>query len=272
MENLATEIQIIANSLYNSRTPQFLPPVQRGRSLTANLNNGVKSRSKGKRPGRESGLNVNFVTRDLMDNLRGRSSSASSSKSSTSSSLKSDFCSQNNRFGDSSFSISGIGNCVIPELSESPYLGSSTSHSYCSAPSSQDSSNTSPFAEEVTPSPSSSQWLLQQEYYSLVTSTPNIQYCGIDATTDNYYTLPSKKNAARAYMFSSDNIAEEKAFVVRRSSLTGQLEQFQKPYDRKSTGTAMTGFKVLNKGVRKSFKRRSSRLDQIILPGVETTV
>jgi len=266
MDNLVTEIQSIANSLYNSRIPQFPPPVQRVRSSTASSNNGTRFLRK--HSGRESGLNANFAHRDLINDLRGRSASISSSLNFRSSRE------QKTSFTDLSFSMDGLGkNCIIPELPESPYLTSSTSHSYCSVPSSQDSSNTCPLAEMSTqaPSPPSPQWLLprQQDYCSLVTSTPNMQYCGI-APADNFYTLPSKRNVAREYTYSSDNIAEENSFVVRRSSLTGQLEQFQKPFDKNN---ARPGFKVLNRGVRNSLRRRSSKLDQnIVLPGVETTV
>lgn len=80
--------------------------------------------------------------------------------------------------------------------------------------------------------------------------------------------------------------------VTRRSSLTGQIEQYRKPRSTKDLSQVSpkedlpspvsniyatwtrgdTGYRVLNKGVRKSSKKRQARMSQIILPSVETTV
>ena len=84
--------------------------------------------------------------------------------------------------------------------------------------------------------------------------------------------------------------------VTRRSSLTGQIEQYRKPRSGKNSSTkdlsqvapkqelpspsnpyatwtkGDSGYRVLNKGFRKSTKKRQARMSQIILPSVETTV
>ena len=76
--------------------------------------------------------------------------------------------------------------------------------------------------------------------------------------------------------------------IVRRSSLTGQLEHYRKPryltkkisnsqiskeksYLDKPSTPSDQGFRVLSK-TRKSAKKRTTRYSQIILPGIETTV
>ncbi len=81
--------------------------------------------------------------------------------------------------------------------------------------------------------------------------------------------------------------------VTRRSSLTGQIEQYSKPRSSKNSKDLSevapkqdlpspsnyatwtkgdSGYRVLNKGFRKSMKKKPSRISQIILPSVETTV
>ncbi len=300
MEGIVSDIRILANSLYSCKRPQSLvqiSPVRRVRSSTASSKSSIKKRGSIGRQfpsfRRESNHRAGSVSSSFSDSIRGRSSSASSSMKS-----ECDLSSTGvNRIGYQSISVEGSWTYdnAIPELPESPSLVSVTSYSHSSNPSSQESSISGTFQKkaEFAISPVLPHWHSAEQHYTcLVTSTPNMQYCGTDfaSSSDNYYTLPSKtatKGKVHHYMmFSSDNLNEvdgcleessksqEKAFVVRRSSLTGQLEKFQKPWSKEMKDGMMqhNGYRVLNKGVRKSLKRRSSKLDQMILPSVETTV
>lgn len=75
--------------------------------------------------------------------------------------------------------------------------------------------------------------------------------------------------------------------IIRRSSLTGQLEHYRDSHsaskdllsrktvshtDLNGSRSREPGFIVLNKGFRKSLRKKQSRINQIILPGIETTV
>lgn len=307
MDGLVSDIQILANSLYSYKRPQWqsqqqLSPVRRIRSSTANSKSSIKKRSSIGRqfPSfRRNSRTGSASSASSSDSIRGRSSSASSSRKGEKGWSSS---SAGGGLGDRSISVEGswtYSNIAIPELPESPSLSSVASCSYSSAASSQDSSMSGTFQKraEVATSPTPPYWQsTQQCYSSLVTSTPNMQYCGTEiAASDSYYTLPSKTTTKgkrqHSMMFSSDHLNEvdgcleeesplssEKSFIVRRSSLTGQLEQFQSPHSKERNAGVMlhggtSGYRVLNKGVKKSLKRRSSsKLDQVILPSVETTV
>ena len=162
---------------------------------------------------------------------------------------------------------------------------------------------------------------------AMVTSTPNVSH-----PTDRrdyyyyYHTLPGLSNSHRNSLPEStltsiipedgtdfgcttDSLSQlsmctddgspksgSSTLVTRRSSLTGQIEEYRKPRSSKNASTkdlsevapkrdlpspsniyatwtkGDSGYRVLNRGFRKSMKKNKSRLSQIILPSVETTV
>lgn len=172
----------------------------------------------------------------------------------------------------------------------------------------------------------------QRRFSNMLTSTPDIAEPPHEKK-DYYYTLPNihlaHKNSLPDTAVMGTTIPEDQVdnastpdnlsqlsnctddgsprsggstLIVRRSSLTGQLEYRKpRPLSKKisastdlcekrlskeeeswsrnrsrmnsCTGTSETEYRVLNRGVRKSnHRRRSTRFSQIILPSIETTV
>lgn len=174
----------------------------------------------------------------------------------------------------------------------------------------------------VSSPPGSSQTLKHNS--KMMTSTPNVSQP--HEKRDYYHTLPNIHSAHRNSLTDSvmntvipedqvdtssisDSLSQlstctddgsprntSSNVIVRRSSLTGQIEQYRKPRSlnknnsasvdlcekpssstketrsrtNSCTGTKETEFRVLNKGYRS--KRKSARMSQIILPSIETTV
>lgn len=233
---------------------------------------------------------------------------------------------------------------TIQELPESPKFVSCASLFDCSAsPSEYSIYGTTPrsrytrsFSASSPPSSHRSPSSQGQRYdLSMVTSTPNINIAHPEG--EPYHTLPSKHSADKSPLpvmttvipedevdnrSVTDSLSQHSqlsaneegspkngsSIIVRRSSLTGQIEHYRRPrahslavgkkknsiskdlgktfsnYECRLTtptptppgslgGSNSSQFRVLNKGVKKySSKRRSARLSQVILPSVETTV
>lgn len=203
---------------------------------------------------------------------------------------------------------------VILEHPESPRLSSIRDYDACSNASfhstCQDLTNNQ---KESHSSPAHASWLAER-LTSIGTSIHSrSQYIAEDGE-DYYYTLPVR--------ILSSSIAEEQVdcntrlsqlaggyrdegspkqggstFIIRKSSLTGQLEHFRKPHchvkkvaatETKCISQSKTesgnhnddgasSFRVLNKGVRTSSKRKSTKptstqVNPVLLDGIETTV
>lgn len=318
IEGLVCDIQTVASDLCSYRqSKQFQSsPIRRVRSSTTPTRkstvNVTKRDSCNIQSTSSSGVDIsqevhNYSTRSSVISsnpnitntgklMRERSSSASTSIKS-SYRKKPQLGNNSITLGERSVSVDGSWNLSnsIPELPESPCLSSVPD--YCSSSSALYSLHgTAPRKESFSsPTPPS-----RLRHTSMVTSTPNMSRCS--EGEDNYYTLPVRPRVMSTSIpedevdYANDNLSQLSActdegspnsVIIRRSSLTGQLEHFRKPryyikkmeiMETKSAAQCRaesnkrdTGFRVLNKGVRKSIKR-SLRLDQVILPSVETTV
>lgn len=322
MEGLVCEIQTVVNDFYSyKQSHQFqASPIRRVRSSTTPTKKSTVMKhskkddcitqtsasidlSEGTDDHSTSSLaessDSNIITTKF---VRERSSSASASSFQTKPPLQGN---SSVKLGGRSVSVDGPWNLstTIPEAPESPCLAPIPDYPFSSSASSTLYSSfhgTAPrsHCRETYSSPTPPSWP-PSRHTSMVTSTPNISHGGSD---ENYCTLPSRvvSTSIPEYQVGcancNDNLSQLSAytdegspkqgnsFIIRRSSLTGQLEHFRKPrYNIEKMGTTETksaqcrpqwgtGFRVLNKGIRKSKKRKSTKLDQVILPGVETTV
>lgn len=211
---------------------------------------------------------------------------------------------------------------TIQELPESPKTPFSSPFS-ASSQSLHSHHSPGTFRRSISTSTSPPSTSATLRHSNLVTSTPNIS--NPYERRDYYHTLPNFHSSNRNSLpdsvmntvipedqvdnsSTSDSLSQlssctddgsprnPSAVIVRRSSLTGQIEQYRKPrsLSKKSsasmdlcekpaskdtglsrtnscTGTKETQFRVLSK-TRRSTRRKSARISQIILPSIETTV
>lgn len=144
---------------------------------------------------------------------------------------------------------------------------------------------------------------------SMVTSTPNVSQAW--EKKDYYHTLPNSINRHSLpdsimntvipedqleYSSVTESLSQlstctdegspknTSGTIIRRSSLTGQIEHYRKPRSLSKKISYSTDvidkpskpvepeFRVLNRGFRKSLRKNSAKINQIILPSIETAV